>query len=93
MYVEASMFDRLNLLATIKIKIEVSRCTPYLMFNLNPNLSSIIPVMARGKDTKGIKFPNNDEKNMEVSTKEVPPDVAVGNICELLLLGKSKKYF
>ena len=50
------------------------------MFDFRPTLSSTTSAIAKGIVTKGIKFPINDEKNVDVKTKEIPPDVGIGDL-------------
>tara|TARA_Y100000589_G_scaffold246971_1_gene234885 strand:+ start:393 stop:602 length:210 start_codon:yes stop_codon:yes gene_type:complete len=49
--------------------------------------------MANGKETNGMKYPTKLEKNTVEITKEIPPEVGVGKLCELLLFGESKKEY
>ena len=74
-----------------RIEITVSNWTIYLIMDLTPFLSSIMPTIAKGRDIKGTKLPKNIEKNVDEITKEIPPEVVVGNLWELLLTGKEIK--
>ena len=51
------IFDKSILIKRDKINIEVITLNPYLIFDLSPTLSSIIPLMTKGKDNNGMKYP------------------------------------
>ncbi len=92
-YKMLTVLDKSILFRRDKIKMEVTTWKPYLIVDLSPTLSSIIPVMANGKETNGMKYPTKLEKNTVEITKEIPPEVGVGKLCELLLFGESKKEY
>ena len=71
--------------------IEVNSWTKYLVFCFIFNLSSIIPIIDNGNDIRGIKSPIKAEKNVLVITNDIPPEVGVGFLCELLIEGESTK--
>ena len=57
-----------------------------------PLRSSTKPINAKGKQKMGIKFPINKFPNDPSNTKEIPPPLGVGILCELLLFGLSRTF-
>ena len=76
-----------NTLDLYTINIDVRIWANNLIFLFISNKSSNKPIIAKGKNINGIKFPNKALNKDPVITNTIPPPLGIGFVWEDLLLG------